>query len=386
MVHSGHIEHKDAKPVRTMDSLEYILYVFTRTEVMKYKKTASFTDIHWGAKTNSELHNQDCERFIDWFCEQVRSDPEIDHIIFMGDWYENRSALNISTLTYSHRGASKLSALGLPVFFIIGNHDLYHRHTREIYSPITFKHLPNFVIVDNPVVVPEIGTGALLSPYLFPEEYEGLDQHLKLSTWWGHFEFKGFVITGYNVVMPTGPDPVKYAGPDHIFSGHFHQRQTQGNITYIGNAFPSNFGDANDFVRGMAIYDHAKKKLSFKDWADCPKYVRVKLTKMLDEDYVLPANARVKCVLDADLTFEQSTAIREEYTEKFTLREFALEETNELDDVLSNTESSATDDVGEMAEISDVNTVNQLVIQMLADIKSDKIDSAVLVEQYKRLV
>lgn len=352
---------------------------------MKYKKTAAFTDIHWGAKSNSELHNQDCQRFIEWFCAQVKADPTIDNVVFMGDWYENRSALNIQTLNHAHRGACALNDLGLPVYFIIGNHDLYHRNSREIYSPVTFNQLSNFVVIDQPTVVPEIGSGALLSPYLFPDEYENLSEYLKLETWWGHFEFQGFVITGYNIKMPTGPDPARFVGPKHIFSGHFHKRQTEGNITYIGNAFPSNFGDAGDNARGMATYDHVSKQVAFKDWADCPKYVRVKLSKMLDPTFKLPDQARVKCVLDADLSFEDSSIVREDYIKTFNLRELVLEETNELDDVLANTETTATDEVKEMTSLDDINTVDQLVIQMLTDIKSDKIDASILVEQYKRL-
>ena len=98
----------------------------------KLKKAACMTDIHFGKKANSEEHNKDCLRFIDWFCDFVKADPEIDHIMFLGDWNENRSALNIATLNFSYQGAKKLNELGLPVFFIIGNHDMYHRYSREI--------------------------------------------------------------------------------------------------------------------------------------------------------------------------------------------------------------------------------------------------------------
>lgn len=73
----------------------------------KLKKGAYFTDIHFGKKQNSEVHNQDCLDFIDWFCEQVKKDPEIDYIAFLGDWNENRSALNIATVNYSHRGIKR---------------------------------------------------------------------------------------------------------------------------------------------------------------------------------------------------------------------------------------------------------------------------------------
>ena len=47
-------------------------------EAEKMNKAACFTDIHWGRKNNSELHNQDCLRFVEWFCGEVKKDTDID--------------------------------------------------------------------------------------------------------------------------------------------------------------------------------------------------------------------------------------------------------------------------------------------------------------------
>ena len=125
------------------------------------KKGAYFTDIHFGKKANSHLHNQDCLRFVTWFCEQVRNDPTIDYVAFLGDWNENRSALNIATLNYSYQAAKLLNELGLPIFFVIGNHDLYYRHSREIHSVIPFSEFANFVLFEEPPEIARIHGGAL---------------------------------------------------------------------------------------------------------------------------------------------------------------------------------------------------------------------------------
>lgn len=347
------------------------------------------TDIHFGKKSNSPIHNQDCINYIDWFCAQVQADPSIDYVGFLGDWNENRSAINIDTINYSYRGAKKIDSLGLPVYFVVGNHDLYQRHSRDIHSIAPFDEFKNFRIIDEPVVIPEIGDGSLFSPFLFHEEYDDIKKHLGLQFWAGHFEFKGFRITGHNILMPTGPEPSAFDGPNRIFSGHFHQRQTKRNITYIGNAFPMDFGDVGDSLRGLATYDHVTQTEAFIDWPDCPKYIRVKFSKMMDPDYTLPVNARVKCVLDSELSFEQTSLIREEYSSMYSLRELAFEDKNTLDEVLSDTVTTAGDEVKEMV-ISDINTVDQLVIQMLGDIKPEdtkgKIDPQRLVDQYRRLM
>jgi hypothetical protein len=342
-------------------------------------KGAHFTDIHFGKKANSETHNQDCLNFISWFCDQVRADPDIDHIMFLGDWNENRSSLNISTLNYSYRGAKMLNDLNIPVYFVIGNHDLYHRHTREIHSVIPFAEFDNFILIDEPTVIDEIQNKVLMCPYLFHEEYSKLVQYLDIPFWAGHFEFKGFEVTGYGMIMPTGPDPVDFNGPRHIVSGHFHKRQANANVVYIGNTFPMDFGDAGDFERGCMIYDHTKDEMVFHNWEDCPKYIKTTLTDILDNTSILYPNSRVKCFVDVPISFEESAALRQSFTERFNLREFTFEESHELKAVLSDTEANINWDDQKLAG------VDELVEQMLMEITSDHIDSNKLIEIYHGL-
>lgn len=357
----------------------------TQNNMKQLTKTAAFTDIHWGAKSNSEEHNKDCDRYINWFCDQVKADPTIDSIVFIGDWFETRSAVNVMTLQYSYAGARKLNQLGLPVYFVIGNHDLYHRHTRSVYSTSHFEEFSNFHIINEPTVIPELGVGGnLISPFLFPEEYNTLSQYKNLRVWWGHFEFKGFVVTGYNITMPTGPDPAEFDGPARIFCGHFHKRQTSGNITYIGNTFPTNFADSGDTNRGMMVYDHKKNKMVFHDWSDCPTYFKAKLTDLVDGKVALTQGARVKCIVDVPISFQESNVLRQTMIEEYNLREFSMEESREKNESIEDTETDM--DLSEdSVEDGDLGTIDELVIQMLADIKNDVIDNQILIEQYKRL-
>ena len=37
-----------------------------------FKKAAVFTDIHFGLKGNSRVHNDDCEEFIDWYIQTAK--------------------------------------------------------------------------------------------------------------------------------------------------------------------------------------------------------------------------------------------------------------------------------------------------------------------------
>jgi len=193
----------------------------------KPMRLAMFTDIHWGARSNSDQHLQDCLDYIDWFCKLVK-DQGATHIAFLGDWYESRNAINVRTLKYSQEGARRLNALGLPIIFIVGNHDLYHRSNRAIFSTDPFSDLENFIMVNEPM---EVAPNIFASPFLFRDEYPKLVEQINSYKYvLGHFEFRNFVVTGADRRLEHGPDADQFTGPKYIFSGHFHLRQVNKNI------------------------------------------------------------------------------------------------------------------------------------------------------------
>ena len=95
-----------------------------------FKKCAVFTDIHFGLKSNSVAHNQDCEAFVDWYIEKAKAEG-CETGIFMGDWHHNRNSLNIVTMDYSIRCLEKLVKAFEQFFYFPGNHDLYYKDKRD---------------------------------------------------------------------------------------------------------------------------------------------------------------------------------------------------------------------------------------------------------------
>ena len=113
-----------------------------------FKKAAIFTDIHFGLKSNSVLHNEDCLAFVKWATAKAREEG-CETCLFLGDWHHNRSSLNIVTLNYSLRALEHLNANFERVYFIPGNHDLYYRDKRDIQSVEWARHLPNVEICND---------------------------------------------------------------------------------------------------------------------------------------------------------------------------------------------------------------------------------------------
>jgi hypothetical protein len=61
-----------------------------------FKKAAICTDIHFGLKSNSQTHNDDCLNFIRWFTAKAKQEG-CDIAMFLGDWHNNRASINSFT-------------------------------------------------------------------------------------------------------------------------------------------------------------------------------------------------------------------------------------------------------------------------------------------------
>ena len=340
-------------------------------------KLAFFTDIHFGARNNSDQHNQDNLNFIDWFIEKVKEE-KASHIAFLGDFFENRNAINVRTLRYGTLACRKLNELGIPIIFIIGNHDLYHRGNREIFSTDMFKDLNNFHLVAQPE---ELNKDLFVAPYLFKDEYPNLSAEINSHKYvLGHFEFRDFVVTGADRKMDHGPDASLFTGPKYIFSGHFHKRQANKNIIYIGNTFPTNFGDAGDKERGCAFLNVADDDVYFCDWEDAPLFFKTRLSQVLAGDMDFPPKSRVRCLLDVDIGYSDVQGLREEMIETLQLREFSVEE-----DIL--TRKSNLSEGLELENDLDLSSLDNTVRQLITEgVKvSATINPQTLIELYEEL-
>lgn len=343
-------------------------------------KIAMFTDIHFGARGNSEQHLQDCLQFIDWFCENCRSHG-VEGIVFLGDWFENRESIMLHTLQTSHEAASKLNDLGIPVWLITGNHDLRLKSSREIASTILFSEFDNFTVVKDDFVTTTFGTkSAIICPFFMPDEYAINSEFINRHDFvFGHFEFKGFVVTGKTVTLDHGPEHQLFSKPKFVFSGHFHKRQIQDNVVYIGNPFPTNYGDVMDNQRGMCILDTEQSKISFINFQG-PSFFYASLMDLL-EQVDFPPKSNVKCYVDVDIPYSEIQELRKTYIEEFNLREFIIE------DNFSAVEMARQDGVVDNNELFGLSLTDAVIhtIENKMELLNSSITKAKLVDMFKSL-
>lgn len=336
-----------------------------------FGRIASFTDIHFGRKNNSQEHNQDCLDFVKWFCTNVQEAGDITHIIFMGDWFETRSAINTETIEFSYTALKMLNSLNIPIIFIVGNHDLYRRDSRDIHSVNMFNEFDNIIcVVDQPV---RINDDVLFAPFLFEDEFVEYATEINNSKYvYGHFEFKGFIVTGYTVECKHGPDHKNFKSPTTIFSGHFHKRQRKDNICYIGNAFPMDYSDADDDQRGMMFHDHSTNKIEYINWTNCPRYRYCTLSEIAGGSFEFVEKLRVKCTKDVEIAYTDAQTLKESLCVQYGLRGFSYEESYKNIDNIVEDEILPEQDANNMS-VNDIVVTSIDAMEDIVNIKKDKL-------------
>ena len=160
-----------------------------------FKKVACFTDIHFGMKGNSRVHNDDCEQFVKWFIETAKAEG-CETCIFLGDWHHHRSSTNVSTMNYTVSNMERLGEAFEKVYVIMGNHDLFYREKREINSMEFIRNIPNVHIVNEWLVEDDVA----IIPWIVGDEYKKI-QKMKQQYVFGHFELPYFKMNAM-VEMP----------------------------------------------------------------------------------------------------------------------------------------------------------------------------------------
>ena len=335
-----------------------------------FKKAAVFTDLHCGMKGNSKVHNQDCEDFVDWYIETAQKNG-CETGIFCGDWHHNRNSLNLTTMDTSIRCLEKLGKAFDQFFMFDGNHDLYYKDKRDVNSTAFAKHIPGITTINDIYVKDDVA----LVPWLVGEEWKRISK-IQAKYMFGHFELPSFYMNAM-VQMPDHGElkSEHFVNQTYVFSGHFHKRQKQGKIHYIGNAFPHNYADTWDDDRGMMILDRENnREPEYINWADAPKYRNVTLSQLIDnKDALIKSKMYFRVTLDIPISFEEATFVKETFMQEYECREITLIPQKQIEEINSD------------LEIGQFESVDQIVSNEILAIDSENFDKSILLKIYSEL-
>lgn len=331
-----------------------------------FKKAAVWTDIHFGLKSNSVVHNEDCLEFVKWATAKAKEEG-CETCFFLGDWHNNRAALNVLTLNYSLQALEHMNNNFDCVYFIPGNHDLYYRDKRDIQSVEWAKHLPNVKICNDWFSSGDV----VIAPWLVGDDHKRLAKKGGKYCF-GHFELPGYYMNAMVQMPDTGEAKREdLVGFEHVFTGHFHKRQSTGNVTYIGNCFPHNYADAGDEARGMMILEWGKEP-EYHAWPDQPTYRVLGLSEIVDNAAnVFKPRMHARVNIDIDLSYEEANFIKETFVDTYKLRELSLIPNKQV--------NVAEDATGEII----FESIDTIVQNQINAIESDHFDPALLMDIYR---
>jgi DNA repair exonuclease SbcCD nuclease subunit len=248
---------------------------------------------------------------------------------------------------------------------------LYYKDKRDVKSTEFAKHIPGITVVDEIKVVEDVA----LVPWLVGDEWRRMEK-IQAKYLFGHFELPSFYMNAM-VQMPDHGElkAEHFKNQEYVFSGHFHKRQKQGKVHYIGNAFPHNYADAWDDDRGMMILDRENdKEPEYINWDDCPKYRTVRLSQLIDEQAtLLKSKMYLRVNLDIDISYEEATYVKETFMELYNCREITLIPQKLLEEI--NTD----------LDITQFESVDQIVSKEIQAIDTDSFNKKLLLEIYNEL-
>ncbi len=230
-------------------------------------KIAIISDTHFGCRNDSPFF---LENAISFFTNQFfpyLEENKINDVIHLGDFFDRRKYINFNTLSIVRKKIIEVfENKKINLHITIGNHDTYYRNTNDLNSlkELLSVKYQNIKIYENPEVITFGDFCFGIVPWVTKENEQQVLEFLKSCPCrmiGGHFEIVGFqVILG--IKHQHGFNTSVFNRFDKVLSGHFHIKQSEGNIHYLGTQYQMNFGDLHS-KKGFHVYDTETDILEF---------------------------------------------------------------------------------------------------------------------------
>jgi DNA repair exonuclease SbcCD nuclease subunit len=230
------------------------------------RKVALITDTHFGIRKGSQIFHDYFNKFYsEVFFPELES-RGIDTVIHLGDCFDVRKGIDYWSLNWAKDNFfTPLQERGIQLHLIVGNHDIFYKESLSINSPgLNLQEYDNVTIYQEPGTATISGSPIFMVPWICESNAEQFSEELAYSeakVCMGHLELAGFY-ANKDYKCQHGTDSKIFSEFDRVFSGHFHKKNTSGNITYLGNPYQLYWNDEGD-TRGFHIFDLETLDLEF---------------------------------------------------------------------------------------------------------------------------
>ena len=233
---------------------------------MDAHKVACITDTHFGIRKGSQIFHDYFNKFYSETFFPELDARGIDTVIHLGDCFDVRKGIDYWSLNWAKENFfTPLQERGIKLHLIVGNHDIFYKESLRINSPgLNLQEYDNVTIYSNPGTFTISGTPVFMVPWICESNASEFSEELAYSdakVCMGHLELAGFY-ANKDYQCQHGTDSKIFSGFDRVFSGHFHKKNTAGNVTYLGNPYQLYWNDEGD-TRGFHIFDLETYELEF---------------------------------------------------------------------------------------------------------------------------
>ena len=160
-------------------------------------KIAIITDTHFGGRRGNKIFHDFFQKFYDNIFFPELEKRGIKHCIHMGDAFDNRKNIDYRSLDWAKEHVyDRFKNLGVKVWQLVGNHDVYYKNTNKINSVDSLlRSYDNLIPISEPGEYDINGFKAFMLPWIcednFNETQSGIEAtNAKVA--FGHLEFHGF--------------------------------------------------------------------------------------------------------------------------------------------------------------------------------------------------
>ena len=229
-------------------------------------RVAIITDTHFGIKKGSQIFHDYFEKFYQEVFFPTLDKENIKTVIHLGDCFDVRKGIDYWSLDWAKRVFfDPLQDRGIQVHIVVGNHDIFYKNTLKINAPgLNLNEYENVTCYSSPQDVCLENENVFLIPWICEDNAEEFIEAMaasKASVAMGHLEIAGFY-ANQNYQCQHGTDARVFEQFSKVFSGHFHKKNSNGNITYLGNPYQLYWNDEGD-TRGFHLFDLGTEELEF---------------------------------------------------------------------------------------------------------------------------
>jgi DNA repair exonuclease SbcCD nuclease subunit len=221
-------------------------------------KIAKIGDMHFANSNGSIIHQKNIKKFCDNVLFPELEKRKIKTVLQTGDIFTSRTSTHSQSLDNAKECFfDRLSAAGIELHLILGNHDIFFKHSLQINTPeLVLAEYDNITIYKSPTTVRFGDIKVDMLSWICDENQDETLRHILQTDaeyCFAHLELAGFRMSKSHIAE-HGMDANIFQKYKQVWSGHYHSQSKSGNVHYLGNPTQDTW-ESVDEIKGFHIFD-----------------------------------------------------------------------------------------------------------------------------------